>query len=212
VIAARAILADVPWSYRNYGGSTSGRRYAVNGAAAAHYDTMADEDIAAIPVSQWAADDAVLFFWATWPRLDAAFPIMKAWGFDEYVTAVPWVKTLGGDVFRGVGTWTMGASEVLLITRRGEPKPQHGERDKNIGLLTGDPRVFYAPVGAHSKKPEEVQDWIERLFPGGPWLELFARRERAGWCCWGGDLGFHLSAGGVRATPETKKPQQASAF
>lgn len=63
------ILADPPWSYRNFGGgSTSGRRSRVNGAAASH------------PVATWAAPDAVLFMWATWPRLDLAMRIIPAWG------------------------------------------------------------------------------------------------------------------------------------
>ena len=194
-----AILADPPWSYRNFGGSTSGRRNRVNGAAAAHYGTMTDEDIAAIPVGSFAAKDAVLFMWATWPRLDAAFRILPAWGFPQYVTAVPWVKTLPSarEIHRGVGTWTMGASEVLLIARRGAPEPQHADKGKPLGILTDAPPVFYAPVGRHSAKPLEVHGWIERLFPGGTFLELFARRERPGWTTWGNELGFQLSATGV---------------
>jgi N6-adenosine-specific RNA methylase IME4 len=42
-------------------------------------------------------------------------------------------------------------------------------------------------VGAHSAKPEALQDLAERLSPG-PRLELFARRRRAGWTCWGDQL------------------------
>ena len=137
--------------------------------------------------------------WATWPRLDAAMRILPAWGFPEYVTAVPWVKTTPStrEIHRGVGTWTMGASEVLLIARRGAPEPQHFERDKPIGLLVDAPPVFYAPVGRHSAKPLEVHEWIERIMPDGPYLELFARRERPGWATWGNELGFKLSASGV---------------
>lgn len=60
-------------------------------------------------------------------------------------------------------------------------------------------RVLWAPRAEHSRKPEEVHEWVERLFPGeGPEtrLELFARRPRPGWTCWGGDLGFILTPGG----------------
>jgi N6-adenosine-specific RNA methylase IME4 len=41
-----------------------------------------------------------------------------------------------------------------------------------------------APRGRHSEKPEEVYNRIERLVDG-PYLELFARRERPGWTCLG---------------------------
>jgi N6-adenosine-specific RNA methylase IME4 len=37
-----------------------------------------------------------------------------------------------------------------------------------------------APRGEHSAKPEEVHDRIQRLCPG-PYLELFARKQRPGW-------------------------------
>ena len=42
-------------------------------------------------------------------------------------------------------------------------------------------------VGEHSAKPDEVYRRIERLFPG-PYLELFARRERDGWTTWGDEI------------------------
>ncbi len=62
-------------------------------------------------------------------------------------------------------------------------------------------RVLWAPRAEHSRKPEAVHEWVERLFPeetAETRLELFARRARAGWSCWGGDLGFMLGPKGVR--------------
>ncbi len=205
-----AILADPPWAYRNFGGSTSGCRVRIHGNPLGHYSTMSDEDIAAIPVSSWAPESAVLFLWATWPRLEAAFRVMPAWGFPEYVTAIPWVKTIPSSrtIYRGVGVWTMGASEVLLIARRGNIAIQHEKTGKQIGLLLSDPPVFYAPRSEHSRKPTEIHEWIERIMPDGPYLELFARRPRAGWVTWGNELGFHLSAAGVAPCelPDTPMP------
>ena len=36
----------------------------------------------------------------------------------------------------------------------------------------------------HSRKPDVVRDYIERLVDG-PYLELFARETKPGWDCWG---------------------------
>lgn len=51
-------------------------------------------------------------------------------------------------------------------------------------------QVIFAPAASrHSEKPEGMQDRVEALWP---WvdpserLELFARRRRASWACWGG--------------------------
>ena len=39
----------------------------------------------------------------------------------------------------------------------------------------------------HSKKPEAFQDIVETVSPG-PYLEMFARRQRAGWDTWGNEI------------------------
>jgi N6-adenosine-specific RNA methylase IME4 len=39
---------------------------------------------------------------------------------------------------------------------------------------------------AHSQKPEAFLDLIERVSPG-PYVELFARRDRLGWDTWGNE-------------------------
>lgn len=104
-------------------------------------------------------------------------------------------------VRRGVGFWTQSASEMLLIGRRGAPKRKGGREDNEIGLLVGEDRVFYHPIGKHSKKPEDIQSWLEKEFDG-PRLELFARRERDGWACIGLDTGWILSARGMERIRE----------
>lgn len=44
----------------------------------------------------------------------------------------------------------------------------------------------------HSRKPEGAQDLIERISPG-PYLELFARRQRLGWDTWGDQALAHVA-------------------
>ncbi|MYB32360.1 MAG: hypothetical protein F4Y20_07535, partial [Acidobacteria bacterium] len=50
-------------------------------------------------------------------------------------------------------------------------------------------QLVRAERGSHSAKPEEVRRRIERMFPEQPKIELFARREVAGWTAWGLEIG-----------------------
>jgi len=169
------IIADPPWSYERSG---------VQGAAALHYPTMTDEDIYSLPVAEIASPDAVLLLWATWPKLTEAMRVVSAWGF-EYVTGMPWIKiqkchpTLWGEWDMkpqyGTGFWVRGASEPILICRRGKVSPpQNGF----VGLI--------APNIRHSRKPDSLHEYAEAL--PGPRLELFARRPRDGWTVWGNEV------------------------
>jgi N6-adenosine-specific RNA methylase IME4 len=188
------IIADPAWEYQNWNHDTN----ADHGAAAYKYDLAHVGDMALIPVERWAARDCVLAMWATWPKLDEAMALVTAWGF-RYVTGAVWVKTTPstGEIRRGIGFWTMSASEPILFCRRGGPRMKGGRERTPIGLLTGEPtRVFYAPVGEHSEKPECVQDWLDYRFDG-PRLELFARRHRPGWDCFGRALGWNLTPKGI---------------
>src|SRR6185436_10414684 len=105
------IVADPPWQYGNAG---------CRGAAENHYTTMALEQICALPVGEFAADDAVLFMWATWPLLREAQQVIESWGFT-YVTGLPWLKIVGlpsidlwGELKvkaqYGVGFWVRGCT------------------------------------------------------------------------------------------------------
>ena len=170
----RVVIADPPWSYSNSG---------CNGSAQKHYQTQSDEWIKALPVSGICADDSVLFLWATWPKLNVAFNVIDSWGF-KYVTGFPWVKVneVSDDLFGelkfsmnyGVGFWVRGASEPLLIAKRGKASM----RSNYIGLLS--------PNLEHSRKPESVYSIAE--LHDGPRIELFARRSREGWDAWGNEI------------------------
>ena len=41
----------------------------------------------------------------------------------------------------------------------------------------------------HSRKPDDVHRRIEALYPDASKLEMFARREMAGWTVWGNEVG-----------------------
>lgn len=154
------IYADPPWQYNNTG---------FEGSAETQYPTMATDDICDMPVADKATTNAVLFMWATWPLLDDALRVMTRWGF-EYKTGAPWKKHthVGGFYFLGI-------TELLLVGVRGSSLP----RETPIGF-------FDYPRTKHSKKPPELYDVIERMYEG-PYLELFARTERANWTAFGNE-------------------------
>lgn len=51
---------------------------------------------------------------------------------------------------------------------------------------------FQWPRREHSRKPEAFLDLVESVSPG-PYLELFARRQRLGWDTWGNEALEHVA-------------------
>jgi N6-adenosine-specific RNA methylase IME4 len=83
----------------------------------------------------------------------------------------------------GTGSYTMQGHEFMFLATRGEGFSS-GRAVRNVR------NTLFAPLDPlHSKKPEAAQDLLERLWPGlTPRLELFARRRRPGWACYGNQL------------------------
>jgi N6-adenosine-specific RNA methylase IME4 len=125
-------------------------------------------------VASIAADDCVLFLWATAPMLHQALAVMTAWGFD-YRTHAIWIKDR-----IGAGFWFRFRHELLLLgVRRAVPCPAQGEHWES---------VIEAPRSAHSEKPDAALEMIEAYVPNLPKIELNRRGEpRPGWRAWGND-------------------------
>lgn len=171
-----AILADPPWPFRTYS-----RDDAVPARGAQPYNTMSMDDIAALPISDLAADNCVLFLWTCWPVIRDSFKVLDSWGFTYKTCAFSWMKAdpyrLFADdktPFAGMGYWTRANTEPCLLATRGKPKRINA--DVRQGII--------APRREHSRKPDEIHGRIERLV-AGPYLELFARQSRPGWTTWG---------------------------
>ena len=89
----------------------------------------------------------------------------------------------------GIGQYARGAHEMMLF----------GVRGKGLNLLVYSgrrdiPSVFFAPHPKtdknrriHSAKPEAAYELVEARSQG-PYLELFARRNRPGWTSWGNEV------------------------
>jgi N6-adenosine-specific RNA methylase IME4 len=160
------ILADPPWSYSNTG---------TNAAAKKHYDTMPTSDLCEFlqRIEVEVQENSVLFMWVTNPLIIDALSVIDSWGFN-YKTNLVWVKT--ELTHPGVGWYVRGDHELLFIATRGSFTPL-----EKLCLSS----VLHSPKREHSRKPEEVYEIIESLYPGCSYLEIFARTEREGWDCYG---------------------------
>ena len=168
------ILADPPWSFRAWSSKGMGR------SAEQHYPTMRLEDIKALPVSDLAAGDCVLFLWATFPMLKEALEVIDTWGFTYKTVAFTWVKEnrKSPGLFWGLGYWTRANAEVCLLATRGSPKRQSAAVHQ----------VILSPIERHSKKPDAVRERIVALMGDVTRVELFARQETPGWDVWGNEV------------------------
>ncbi len=162
----RVFYADPPWSY----GSANHDNY---GAAERHYPTMTISELCAMPVSKAAMDDAVLFLWVTAPLLQECFAVIRAWGFD-YKTCFVWDK-----VKHNYGHYNSVRHELLLVCTRGSCLPDVPELVDSVVTLERS--------GKHSEKPEYFRELIDKLYPHGPRIELFARKAADGWEAWGNE-------------------------
>lgn len=175
----KTIMADPPWP--EHGGGKIKR------GADRHYPLMSVAEIKAIQVP--AMDDAHLYLWVTNNYLSDGIEVMKAWGFKRKTT-ITWVK---GKVLEnghiilenpGLGQYFRGLTEHLLFGVRGKVPYK---LDPITGKRMQGKTVIVAPRGRHSEKPEEAYRMVERV-SYGPFLEMFARKERPGWAVWGNEV------------------------
>lgn len=160
------LYADPPWHYANWTAKK-------NGAAVAHYpgakvDEMCSWDIAAL-----AEKDALLFMWATLPKLDEALAVLSAWGFKFVGVPFVWTKTCADGIrpAHGPGFWTASGAEIMLLGRRGKGLPRRRETRGYIKQVMAAPALK-----PHSRKPTVFADRITYLVDPCSKLELFARR------------------------------------
>jgi N6-adenosine-specific RNA methylase IME4 len=136
-----------------------------------------------LPVPEVVA--GYVFLWTTGPFLinGAAKEILDAWGFEPS-SIMTWAKfnkerhiREGRGEYGGVGFWFLGNAEFCIVAKKnGFPS-----------IRTGRSSLLIEPKGRHSAKPDNVHALCEERFPG-PYIELFARKRRAGWHTVGSDI------------------------
>ncbi len=169
----KAIVADPPWWARNQGNRASPSYQRI-------YEPLRTSQIIDIGgfVPTVCHRDCALFLWApAFVVLEGdATAVCRGWGFEPK-QMIPWVKTTKDNTrpAMGMGNWTRGCAEYFILAIRG--------RGPEV-LDRGVPGEIRAPRRRHSEKPPEGHELVERLFDG-PYLEMFARRQRPGWDVWG---------------------------
>ena len=174
----RTIVADPPWEVKR------GPDWGSNGTARdLTYPTMTLSAIRDLRpdgvrrVRAFAEDSAHLYLWTINKYVREAYYVARVWGFEPS-TILTWCKPPNGIGLGGTFSLT---TEFCLFARR--------------GTLAADRRIdttwFAWPRGEHSAKPEAFLDLVESVSPG-PYLELFARRQRLGWDTWGNEALEHV--------------------
>ena len=181
---------DLPWSFATWSHRGQGK------GASQHYECWSFDRLKALPVPELMAPDAALFFWAVQPLLPEAMQILMHWGFTYKTVAFYWVKmpanwTEASGRIRprlGLGYHTRSGAEQCWLAIRGR-----GYKRQSQGVE----QVIHAPLRAHSQKPDEIAERIERLVGDMPRIELFARTRRPGWSAWGNEVDKFPNGGGV---------------
>jgi len=186
------IFADPPWKYGDTTSSIGVEKI---------YPTMKTEDIAKFDVKDKLATPGIFFCWATWPKLDECLALGELLKLTYLGCPIVWIKTKrDGSPMGAKGVRpkiVKPTTEIVLAFGRkanGRPLPLLTERE---------PQILFAPVIAHSHKPDEAYDRAVRLFGDVPRLEMFARRSRPGWDIFGNEVG-------VAAEEQKPKIEQAA--
>lgn len=194
----RTIVVDPPWDYpegwpvgsENGQVSTHAARRGIpfdpGRRTPLKYPALSVDEIAALPVADMAeASGCHLYLWTTNRYLRDAFGVLDAWGF-RFGQVLVWCKAPMGT---GPGGAWAQTTEYVLTARCGKLR----------NLRRFDSSWFAWPrMGkAHSRKPEAFLDMVESVSPG-PYLELFARRQRLGWDTYGDEALEHVAMEAAR--------------
>lgn len=163
----QVICADPPWAFNDKLQMSSVKR-----GAQSHYPVLNLDAITNLNVPALADDVSILALWCPSVMLADGLRVVSRWGFN-YKQMVIWPKAK-----IGMGHLFRNKHEVALIGTRGQYTKIVKNRAQSTVLPVEDHR--------HSQKPESLQDRLELMFDG-PFLELFARRQRPGWTCLGNE-------------------------
>jgi len=169
----QTVYADPPWQFQNRTGKAAPEHKRLR-----RYSTMTLNEIIQLPVQDIADEKSHLYLWVPNALLPDGLAVMQAWGFT-YKTNIIWEKIRqdGYPDGRGVGFYFRNVTEILLFGIRGKNNRTLQPARTQVNLIRSRKRE-------HSRKPDEFIPLIESC-SSGPYIELFARGDRAGWDMWG---------------------------
>jgi N6-adenosine-specific RNA methylase IME4 len=179
----RTIVADPPWTPTLNANARSDPEK-TKAQPWSFYETMELDAILELDIP--TAQQAHLYIWGLTQHIDWAFATARAWGFTP-VTMLTWCKP-----GPGVGRFRCNTEHVVVARKGNRLGNPFGSGGRMVQATGGT--WFSWPRGEHSQKPEAFYDLVERLSPG-PYLELFARRQRLGWDTWGNEALEHVEMG-----------------
>jgi N6-adenosine-specific RNA methylase IME4 len=142
------------------------------------YPTLSIQKILDLPIADLTADNSQCLLWVPNTQLLAtAIRAVEGWGF-VLRNVITWVKNKPGRPTR----YLQSNTELLLFCTRGDAPAR----------VRGQQTVIFAPIQAHSQKPDEQYAIAERVAnPPFVFVELFARERphalSSSWLVWGMD-------------------------
>jgi len=130
------------------------------------YGTLTDDEVRNLKIGD-IHEDGVIFLWVTGRAMELARDCFRIWGYRR-IEEIIWVKTnqLQRIIRTGrTGHWINHSKEHCLVGIKGNPK-----LNRNL-----DCDVIVSEVRETSRKPDEIYNLIERMFPNSQKLELFGR-------------------------------------
>ena len=179
----RTLVADPPWRIEM--GPSIKPQFGGQVKSVLGYPTMTQHDLMNLPVGLWAEEKAHLYLWTTNSQIGNALKLAESWGF-KFSALLTWIKRreprneerdhYGDDHWMGLGRYYRITTEHVVFAVRGALDVRHKDQ----------PNYFYAPHRGHSEKPAAFYDMVERMSPG-PYLDVFARRQRFNWDTFGNE-------------------------
>mmetsp|Transcript_20838 Transcript_20838/g.65932 ORF Transcript_20838/g.65932 Transcript_20838/m.65932 type:complete len:562 (+) Transcript_20838:102-1787(+) len=130
------------------------------------YGTLTDDEVRNLKIGE-IHEDGMIFLWVTGRAMELARDCFRIWGYKR-IEEIIWVKTnqLQRIIRTGrTGHWINHSKEHCLVGIKGNPK-----LNRNL-----DCDVIVSEVRETSRKPDEIYNLIERMFPNCQKLELFGR-------------------------------------
>ena len=167
------IYADPAWEYNTK--ECLAKTSILNGELNTHYSTMTLKELKALDVQSISDKNCMLFLWVVSPMLKEGIEVMEAWGFKYATIAFIWHKQRTNP-----GYYTMSECEICVVGKKGKIPTPRGSRNE---------RQFLSELRTkHSKKPDEIRNRINRMFPEQTKIELFARQRYENWDAWGNEV------------------------